>query len=219
MNNTEKKLFTFAICAAFFLISISQLDIWISNLFYNPQTGFYLRYKPFFAFIHKDWPIYIYSLIALLAGLWLGGKFNKNSSCSLKNNSFFFIIASFIIVPGIIVNLIFKEFWGRARPNQILEFGGDKDFSAPLVIADQCSSNCSFPSGHAALAFWTIAIALILPKAIRPYAIALAIIMGFVVSYARIAQGAHFFTDTAFSFIIVVPCVYFIWKKMNLDKY
>ncbi len=218
MLNTEKKLYIISVIAAFVLIAVSQGDLWISRQFYNPETGFYLRYEPFYAFIHKDWPVYIYGLLALVFGLWLGGKITKDSVFAIKNKTFAFIIASFVIVPGLIVNVLFKEFWGRARPNQISEFGGDKDFTAPFVIAGQCGGNCSFPSGHAALAFWTVAIALILPKKLRPYGMAAALAMGVIVSYARIAQGAHFFTDTAFSMVIVVPAVFFIRKLMGVDK-
>lgn len=218
MNRMEKKLYITSLIAAFVLIAISQVDLWISGLFYNTQTAFPLRYEPFYAFIHKEWPICIYALLALTAGLWLSGKIKKNAVFAIKNKTFAFVMASFVLIPGLIVNGIFKCLWGRARPNQIIEFGGDKDFSAPLVIAGQCGSNCSFPSGHAALAFWTIALALILPKKIRPYGVVAALAMGVVVSYARIAQGAHFFTDTMFSLVIVVPLVFLMWKRMGLDK-
>lgn len=64
----------------------------------------------------------------------------------------------------LIVNGIFKTFWGRARPRDIDLFGGSKAFSLPLEISNQCAWDCSFMSGHTAVAFWLLAPALLAPK-------------------------------------------------------
>ena len=42
-----------------------------------------------------------------------------------------------------------KGFWGRARPNDILELGGKDNFSAWFQYSDACNANCTFVSGDA----------------------------------------------------------------------
>ena len=59
------------------------------------------------------------------------------------------MIHAFCFGPGLVVNGVLKAFWGRARPSQILEFGGAAQFTPPVQIADQCARNCSFVSGEA----------------------------------------------------------------------
>ena len=53
----------------------------------------------------------------------------------------------------IIVNFFLKGFWGRARPNDILELGGKEEFTPWFKITDACLTNCSFVSGDASVGF------------------------------------------------------------------
>ena len=52
-----------------------------------------------------------------------------------------------------IVNIAFKNFWGRARPNEIVDLGGVNNFTPWYQVADQCTSNCSFVSGDSSVGF------------------------------------------------------------------
>lgn len=217
MTKFDKRFYIACLIASFAVIAFSPFELWFSSLFYTKDVGFDLRNSYFVSFFKSDWPLYVYALMGICGGLWIGGKINKDSVCALKNKSLIFLILSLAVVPGIIVNGLFKGLWGRARPVQITEFGGSLDYTAPLVFSGQCASNCSFPSGHAALAFWCVAFALLLPKKIRKAGVIFAIIMGIVVSYSRIVGGYHFLSDTLFSFLMVVPWVLWLWRKMKLD--
>src|SRR5262249_59663963 len=62
-------------------------------------------------------------------------------------------LLTFLAGPGLIENSTLKQYWGRARPIEIRQFGGDAQFSRAGVPATQCRRNCSFPSGDAAAAF------------------------------------------------------------------
>ena len=218
MTKFDKRFYIACLIASFVVIAFSPFELMVSEFFYTKGEGFYLRETPFVSFIKSDWPLYVYALMGLCGGLWIGGKINKNSVYALKDRALIFIVLSLLVVPGIIVNGLFKGLWGRARPIQITEFGGSLDYTAPLVFAEQCTKNCSFPSGHAALAFWCVALALLLPKSVRKIGVVCAIIMGVVVSYSRVAGGFHFVSDTIFSFLMVVPWVLWLWRRMSLDK-
>ena len=73
----------------------------------------------------------------------------------------YYLLTSLLLGPGLVVESFLKTFSGRARPKEIIEFGGEATFSSALVFSDQCLRNCSFVSGHAAIAFWLTAYAFI----------------------------------------------------------
>ena len=100
----------------------------------------------------------------------------------------------------IIVNGLLKGLWGRSRPNDILEFGGDNFFTQWYKIGDSCFSNCSFVSGDSSVGFALIMFYLITKKNI--YCL-LAIFFGSSLGLIRIMAGGHFFSDIIFSQIVV----------------
>jgi lipid A 4'-phosphatase len=71
------------------------------------------------------------------------------------------------------------------------------------MVSDQCDDNCSFPSGHAALGFWTLSLALLAPRRHRRSAVGAALAFGLFMGVVRIAQGGHFLSDVAYSGLIV----------------
>ena len=92
--------------------------------------------------------------------IYLYNKFNNFKI--IFTSSIFFLVVTLIIGPGIIVNYILKDNFGRARPKDIIEFHGTKNFTKIFMISNQCTKNCSFPSGHAAIGFYFTAFAYIL---------------------------------------------------------
>ena len=113
----------------------------------------------------------------------------------------------FVFGPGVLVNLILKPVWGRARPFRVSEFGGTAHFSDPWQISDQCSANCSFVSGEMAGAT-ALAICLILIlHANRARLGATTTRMGqmavlalpLFTAWQRMAAGKHFLSDVVFA--------------------
>jgi len=101
--------------------------------------------------------------------------------------------------PGILANVVLKDHWGRARPKQVVEFGGAKTFSPPLIPTDQCANNCSFVSGEAAAIFMPFyAAGLVVPQWSATL-LAAGTVCGFAAGLVRIAQGAHFLSDVIFA--------------------
>jgi lipid A 4'-phosphatase len=109
--------------------------------------------------------------------------------------------------PGLVANLGFKDHWGRARPKDIIEFGGNKMFTPPLMRTDQCDNNCSFVSGEAASVFLPFyAVALLSPQ-VAPVLLAAGTVCGLAAGLIRIAQGAHFLSDVIFAGIFMLATV------------
>nr|WP_244635692.1 phosphatase PAP2 family protein [Chthonobacter albigriseus] len=109
-----------------------------------------------------------------------------------------------VLGPGLLVNVLLKGFWGRARPVQVIDFGGDHPFSAPWVIAGNCDWNCSFVSGEASSSMFLVALALVGPRAWRTAVATAAVVFSIVMSLNRIAFGGHFFSDVVLAWALTL---------------
>jgi len=108
-----------------------------------------------------------------------------------------FLVATLLLGPGLLVNLALKPYFGRPRPCETAPFGGDKQFVAVGRGLDRSDSR-SFPSGHAAAAFFLATPALLYYRSRPGWAVAtLAAGLGYgtLMGLARIGQGAHFASD------------------------
>lgn len=118
-----------------------------------------------------------------------------------------FMIAVLIIGPGVVANLMFKDNLGRARPRDVIEFGGTKAFTPPLIPSSECPRNCSFISGEASSMFAAFfALALLLPQ-YRMGLLVTALATGLLAGMVRIIQGAHFLSDILFAGIFMALTV------------
>jgi membrane-associated phospholipid phosphatase len=119
-----------------------------------------------------------------------------------------------------LVNGILKEHWGRARPSQIVEFGGDRQFTPAFVPARQCERNCSITSGHAALGFSLVAFAFLVPdRRRRRLAVAAAIAAGSLFGLGRIVQGGHFLSDVVLSGILVTATSWLLHRAIMVAEW
>lgn len=117
------------------------------------------------------------------------------------------LAATMALGPGLVVNGILKEEWGRPRPVHVEEFGG-KDTYRPWFATDgACPGNCSFVSGEGALGFWLTAPASLVPGPLGAVAMTAAVAFAATAGGLRIAFGGHFFTDVVFSGVVVVLIV------------
>jgi lipid A 4'-phosphatase len=192
-----------AYAALFFLRP--DFDLQLERHLY--QNGFFLKQEPFIQFSYKSvqWMTraIVVGTVAIL--LWQGIKFRR------LHRPAFFILLSLALGPGLLVHAVFKDNWGRARPSQIVEFGGTKQFTPPFVITDQCEKNCSFVSGHAAAAFFFSAFALLFAGWKRTIIYSLGIAFGLWMGFTRMAMGGHFFSDIIFAGIFTLLVVHLVY--------
>jgi len=117
-----------------------------------------------------------------------------------------FLLVLYGLGPGLMINLALKETWGRPRPHQVREFGGSYDFEPVGSPGVMHRHNSSFPSGHAAVAFYLIAPAFLV-DACRPRLAWALMASGFTfgacMGAVRIMQGGHFVSDVVWSAAIV----------------
>jgi lipid A 4'-phosphatase len=141
----------------------------------------------------------------------------------IPGRAIIFLLSTLAIGPGLLVNVTLKSHWERPRPGHLLQFGGTQHFVPWWDPIGDCHANCSFVSGEASSAFWTIAPAALAPEEWRPLAYAAAITFGSVISTSRIMAGGHFLSDTifagVFTFLIIwlLYAMIYRWKSTRLD--
>ena len=173
-----------------------------------------LRTHPLGEFVRKTLPILLFALAGGVAVLGLAAKKRGRPIAGVSPRIAAFVVAALALGPGLVVNTLLKDNWGRPRPSTIAEFFGPNHYVPPLLPSDQCSDNCSFPSGHAALGFWLVAFAFLAPPPWRRVAVLAALGFGGGVGLIRIAQGGHFLSDVAFSGVIVVGITRWLYVRM-----
>ncbi len=217
--NFYLKTLTLMLALSIIFFLFPNIDITVSGLFFG-QDGYFLASE-------QDWFIYfirkmILPLLALLvffipiaAALkqYIYGE--KILNKPLRDWTFLF--SSLVLGTGVIVNSIFKSFWGRARPNDTLVFGGEQPFTIPWLNVDYCEANCSFVSGDVSFFTLSLAILLIFNKQTWNIFAYSAIIL---ISLLRIMEGDHFLSDTIMSYIItyvVIRVLYDLFKLLPED--
>ena len=130
-----------------------------------------------------------------------------------------YLILVLVIGPGLIVNSVFKDNWGRPRPRDIVEFGGKYQYEAPLQI-DRSSPGKSFPCGHATMGFYFYAIGFILRSRHRYLSsiiMLLSSLYGSAIGLARVLQGGHFVSDVVWAGSLIFLCSYILWRVIKVD--
>ena len=194
-----------------------QIDIAISREFYR-QTGWAADGGLFFSLMAKGIPEFIVLIAFIIFIVWLWDVLQHKNKLRISTKIMLLTSGTMFLGPIVIVNGIFKSFWGRARPESISEFGGSKIFSRALSFSDQCQWDCSFMSGHAAVAFWTLSLALLAPQRYRPLAITVSVFFGTLMGIVRIMQGQHFFSDVIFGAAITVILILSFYQQLGFSE-
>jgi lipid A 4'-phosphatase len=141
----------------------------------------------------------------------------------LSGRAILFLVTTLALGPGLLTNVILKDHWGRPRPIDATQFGGDQHFVAWWDPRGDCPGNCSFVSGDVSGAFWTIAPAALVLPPWRALAYGRALALGIGMAAVRIMAGAHFFSDAifagVFTFLIiwVVHGLIYRWPRTRLS--
>lgn len=131
-----------------------------------------------------------------------------------------FLVLLLVLGPGLMVNAVFKEHWGRPRPREIVQFGGQKQFLQPWQKGEDGKGR-SFPSGHGSAAFYMTAPYLIYRRSNKRLAriwLMGGLVFGVLMSIARIAQGGHFLSDNLWAWGMVHLTALALYYVMGLHR-
>lgn len=205
-----------ALLAALILLTLLadhfQLDIRLMAALFDANRGWY---------IGREQPWYWLYRYGALPGVALGVfgligfclSFKKAAWQGLQRH-FLLIVLTLIIGPGLLVNVAFKDHWGRPRPKQIQAFGGSWEYRS-VFSPGIPGRGKSFPSGHCAMGyvFFTL-VAFRKRSTVLAWVGGLgALIYGTLMGMARMAAGGHFPTDVLWSLgiVIMVITVLYYW--------
>jgi lipid A 4'-phosphatase len=184
---------------------LTDLDLRLAAAFYHPAAD-----DPWYQAQEPLW-LLLYQLAPMLSGLVMIGSLAVLAVSGLVARwrrlriYAVFVIAVSLLGPGLLVNGLFKEHWGRPRPHQLTEFGGTKAYLPPLVPG-QSGEGKAFPCGHSSVGFALVAFVLIwLRRRPRLAAAALGatLAVGGLLGAGRIVAGDHFLSDVIWSGVMV----------------
>ncbi|MFV2034077.1 MAG: phosphatase PAP2 family protein [Halocynthiibacter sp.] len=199
-----------------------RIDIAVSDAFFNRNDGF--------------WGQGVFALQLIRRGIWLFSDGIALLSLGLlllsivrprwqviRARILLFMITVYVLGPGLLVNVILKGYSGRARPRQNIEFGGDRLYTPPLTIADQCASNCSFVSGEtSAIAAIALVATLVFVPRLSGYwrylTVTFAAAITLTSAILRVIFGAHFLSDTLFSILLTALVALPLYLIFGLHK-
>ena len=190
---------TLLLSIAFFLFP--SLDITVSGLFFGQDGKFIATESDWFIYFIRKMLLPLLVLLVFFVPIAAVFKqiYFKEKILNIHVREWVYLFSCLIVGTGVVVNSIFKNLWGRARPNDTIQFGGQEPFTIPWLNVDYCSTNCSFVSGD--VSFFTLSLAvLIIFNKTSWNTFAYASI--FLISLLRIMEGDHFLSDTVMSFII-----------------
>ncbi|MBI9076969.1 MAG: phosphatase PAP2 family protein [Desulfatibacillum sp.] len=197
------------------LVSFLDLDRKVSGLFYEPGQGFFLAEKePWLWMYHQGTLPGVLFLLGGL-GLWFGSYFYTGL---IKWRRYMLLVfLTGVISSGILVNAFLKPYWGRPRPSEITEFGGEWQYHHAYSPGTPGQGQ-SFPSGHAAMGFAFVPLLFFRKKSRAAFGIGVASLgFGALMGATRVVQGAHFLTDVTWSAglnLAVATALYYLVLKI-----
>lgn len=214
---------TCAVFAALFVTSavfaaFPQLDLAISGLFAGSDGKFDMARDAVFDVVRQTFKaLILVTCIVTLAMLLFGLRIGFTTR--IPRQIWLFVGSVFLFGPGLLVNTILKDNWGRARPANVQEFGGDAIFTPPFLLTDQCQDNCSFVSGEgSAIASLAIVLVVVFWHAFgrwRPVYVAAITVLAVIGISLRVVKGRHFTSDSIFAVLfsaLVVIAAYRIFR-------
>lgn len=209
---------------------LTDLDLRLQHLFYrrdlldalDPLVRDGLRYRGtnpawhagswwLWRFLYRwgTWPALLTGLGALAYLLW---------SCIQPRlvpwrRHALLVILTLALGPGLLVNVVFKNFWGRPRPRETTEFNGRWTYQS-FHERGVPGRGKSFPCGHSSMGYVFVVFYFLLRRRHRARAlaaVAAAMVFGTAIGLARMAVGAHFASDVLWSALIPAALAFVLY--------
>jgi lipid A 4'-phosphatase len=200
-----------------------SVDLWVSGLFYRAGDGFFLADHPVFVALHR-FAYYGARVLGLaFAVLAVSAFVRKRAVAGIDAKAWLFLFMALVVAPGLIANAGLKDHWGRDRPREVTEFGGNGVFTPALSPQFwNAHTNGSFVSGDGAFGFFLPVFAYVVPRRLSRGFFWGGMAAGGVFGFVRIAMGAHFFSDVvyaAFTMLVTVAAVHtaFYGRRMTVS--
>jgi membrane-associated PAP2 superfamily phosphatase len=180
---------------------LTDLDLKLASFFYSDNS----EHNPW---IWQNWWLYrilyqyAYDLTIMAAcacAVIIVSSYFSAKTINMRRQATYLLLV-IALGPGLVVNLIFKDHWGRPRPAHMTEFGGQHHYIPPLQIAN--TGEKSFTCGHCSVGFAMFGVFFLSQKRKKFY-FALTVILGTMLGLTRMSAGGHFVSDILWSGYLV----------------
>jgi len=182
------------------------LDLRLISVFHHSGSGrpWPDEFHPVWRALYTvgTWPALITALTGL--GLVVAALYRRNLVRWRRHAAFLFLTLA--LGPGLFVNTLFKDHWGRPRPRQVTELGGTLEYRC-FYEKGTAGQGKSFPCGHSSMGYYFVVFYFLARRHKRALGIAAwcgAMAYGTLIGASRMAAGAHFASDVLWS--AVFPC-------------
>ncbi len=191
----------------------TDLDTRAAALFYHPTAE-----DPWWESGRWFW-VLLYQASPLIAGLLLIGSLLTIGAARiwprLRRLQIYaiLILVATLLGPGLIINGIFKDHWGRPRPHQTLALGGTQAYVPPLART-AAGKGKSFPCGHSSVGYLLGVFYLIWQRRRPRLALAAllsSMLLGTLLGIGRMSAGDHFLSDVIWSAVLAYGVAFVLY--------
>jgi membrane-associated phospholipid phosphatase len=190
-----------AIIAAGVFLAFPQLDLAVTHMFYGERHAFYGT-----SFLGRTFReifrLASYTIFAAFVLAYVSARLYARKRLVPTGRNLAFLAVTLALGPGLLVNGLIKEHSHRPRPFQTQDFGGPWQFRPFGHFDGPCATDCSFVSGEASTAAWSLAPALLTPPPWRAAVIGASLLFTVIMGVERIAYGGHYLSDVTFGALI-----------------
>jgi membrane-associated PAP2 superfamily phosphatase len=131
--------------------------------------------------------------LLILVGVWIWPILRMWRRAAL------IVVLTLALGPGLLVNVLGKQYWGRPRPRDVIQFNGQETFRR-FIQPGVPGGGYSFPCGHASVGFLFTALYFTArEKKWKWIGLIGGLTYGVLMGIGRMAQGAHFASDVLWS--------------------
>lgn len=217
INRARRELLVLAMLALLTTIIFwnSDLDLRMAAWFYhpeNPAQPWPLQYLQPMKLLYDYAFVFIVTcgVVALL--VYLFGHLHRYTERFRRRA--LYVLLVIVIGPGLVVNAVFKDHWGRPRPVHVKEFGGKYDYVPPGLISD--SPDKSFVCGHCSVAA-SFVVLYFLSQNHKLLYLALSVFLLGGMGATRMTAGGHFVSDILWSGYLVFLVAYALYYGWYIE--
>lgn len=195
------------------------LDLWAADLFRTPCCSWPVGDRPLWSAIYR-YGVLLGVLLAAAALVTFTLSYWFPARLLAWRRPALFLVLVAAVGPGLVINVGFKDHYGRPRPREVVELGGKEPF-LPVWSPGSDPQAKSFPCGHCAMGFYLSVPWLVLKRRRRRAALAFlgaGLAWGAALGVARMAAGGHFLSDVVWAGGMVWLTALALYHLLDLDR-
>lgn len=190
----------------------TDLDLRLAELFYRPESFGdvwpFQHWWPWQLLYDYAFPFTVWSGLIALA-VYVLSHFHAYTQRFRRRALYILLVIA--LGPGLVVNLVVKDHWGRPRPVHVSQFGGEHSYVPPGKLGH--TPDKSFVCGHCSVGYTFFALYFLSQNHKLVYFL-LTLVLGWTLGFTRMTSGGHFLSDILWSgylVFLVAFALYYGW--------